>query len=70
MFEHASSPRLCPLASQSSARLAALRLTPFLFPQRHGLGDSALGSVEHGDRVPDWLIKWTSLVGCRGAGRQ
>lgn len=30
--------------------------------QRHGLGDSALGSVEHGDRAPDWLIKWTSLV--------
>lgn len=31
--------------------------------QRHGLGNSALGSVEHGDRVPDWLVKWTSLVG-------
>lgn len=30
--------------------------------QRHGLGDSALGSVEHGDRVPDWLVKWTALV--------
>ncbi|KAL4445829.1 hypothetical protein ABPG77_009028 [Micractinium sp. CCAP 211/92] len=30
--------------------------------KRHGLGDSALGSVEHGDRAPDWLIKWTSLI--------
>ena len=30
--------------------------------QRHGLGDSALGSVEQGDRVPDWLVKWTALV--------
>ncbi|PRW58999.1 putative histone-lysine N-methyltransferase ATXR3 isoform X1 [Chlorella sorokiniana] len=30
--------------------------------KRHGLGESALGSVEHGDRVPDWLVKWTSLT--------
>lgn len=30
--------------------------------KRHGLGDSALGSMEHGDRAPDWLIKWTSLI--------
>lgn len=35
-----------------------------LLLQRHGLSDSALGSVEHGDRVPDWLVKWTSLVSC------
>lgn len=35
--------------------------------RRHGLGDSALGSVEAGDRAPDWLVKWTALVsGGRG----
>jgi hypothetical protein len=37
--------------------------------QRHGLGDSALGSLEHGDRAPDWLIKWTSLVSARPMSR-
>jgi hypothetical protein len=29
---------------------------------RHGLGESALGSAERGDRVPEWLEKWTALV--------
>ena len=30
--------------------------------RRHGLGESSLGSVSRGDRVPEWLEKWTSLV--------
>lgn len=30
--------------------------------KRHGLGESCLGSVERGDRVPEWLEKWAALV--------
>lgn len=30
--------------------------------KRHGLGDSCLGSMARGDRVPEWLEKWTALV--------
>ena len=29
---------------------------------RHGLGESCLGSTSRGDRVPEWLEKWTALV--------
>ena len=31
--------------------------------QAHSVGESALGSAAHGDRVPQWLEKWAALVG-------
>jgi hypothetical protein len=32
--------------------------------QRHSIRDSALGSMEAGDRVPAWLEKWAALTLC------
>lgn len=30
--------------------------------QKHGIKDSALGSLDAGDRVPPWLEKWAALT--------
>jgi hypothetical protein len=46
-----------PLTPGDRARVAA-----------HGLGESALGSAERGDRVPEWLEKWTALVSAAVVG--
>ena len=69
---------LCPprLLSPTLPRALLLPLGTTVTPpppppptlQKHGLGDSALGSVGHGDRVPEWLEKWAALVGGGGGG--
>lgn len=68
--EPAAAARECAVARESAHALVLSDGSPACAhprpPQKHGLGDSALGSVEHGDRAPDWLIKWTSLVGWVG----